>query len=142
MIPINELRINNYVYYNNEHNEIGIITKLITDIITDINYVGINNRIDIHYLNKHINPIPLTEEWLIKFNFNEMIEGSNFSKWCIGDNNVTHDYLLVLTQFKDENKFFFKNGFHTIKYIHELQNLYFALSKEELILKKKNYERK
>jgi len=54
MIAINELRINNYVYYNNEHNEIGVITKLITDIITDINYVGINNRIDVHYLNKHI----------------------------------------------------------------------------------------
>jgi hypothetical protein len=48
------LRCHNYVYYNNEHNEIGVITKLITDIITDINYVGINNRIDVHYLNKHI----------------------------------------------------------------------------------------
>ena len=81
MIPINELRINNYVYYNNEHNEIGIITKLVTELITDINYVGINNRIDVHYLNKHINPIPLTEELLIKFNFKERKGIINFSDW-------------------------------------------------------------
>jgi hypothetical protein len=137
MIPINELRINNYVYYNNEHNEIGIITKLVTELITDINYVGINNRIDVHYLNKHINPIPLTEELLIKLKFKERKEIINFSEWYIGENPITNDWLFVIKQFKDENKFFFKNGFHIIKYIHELQNLYYALTKEELTLNNK-----
>jgi hypothetical protein len=137
MIPINELRINNYVYYNNEHNEIGIITKLVTELITDINYVGINNRIDVHYLNKHINPIPLTEELLIKFNFKERKGIINFSDWYTGENTFTNDWLFSICQFKDENKFFFKNGFHIIKYVHELQNLYYALTKEELTFNNK-----
>lgn len=125
MIPINELRINNYVYYNNEHNEIGIITKLITDIITDINYVGINNRIDVHYLNKHINPIPLTEEWLL-----------NFGYWKL-DNKDIHFVTKGHTIWKCDNLFMCdKNGL-IIKSVHQLQNLYFALTKEELTLNNK-----
>ena len=125
MIAINDLRINNYVYYNNEHNEIGIITKLITDIITDINYVGINNRIDVHYLNKHINPIPLTEEWLL-----------NFGYWKL-DNKDIHFVTKGHTIWKCDNLFMCdKNGL-IIKSVHQLQNLYFALTKEELTLNNK-----
>lgn len=134
MIPTNELRINNLVYYNNQHNEIGLITEIKTSLNPKIDYVGINNRIDVYYQTKHINPIPLTEKWLLKFDFKLIIESSNISKWFIGYNPITHDYLFIITQFIDENRFFFKNGFHTIKHIHELQNLYFALTGEELTL--------
>ena len=123
MIAINDLKINNYVYYNNEHNAIGIITKLITDIITDINYVGINNRIDVHYLNKHINPIPLTEEWLIKFGFDYRFTKGKFNiitKGKLGyENGRTYFNSWVILEKQPD-------------YVHELQNLYYALTKEEL----------
>lgn len=128
MIAINDLRINNYVYYNNEHNEIGIITKLITDIITDINYVGINNRIDIHYLNKHINPIPLTEEWLINFGFDNKFNKGKINiipKGRLGyENGRTYFNSWVILEKQPD-------------YVHELQNLHYALTKEELTLKNK-----
>ena len=136
MIKINSLSIGNYVYYNNEHNEIGVITEIKTSINPNIDYIGLNNRVDIYYQLKHIKGIPLTEEWLFKFDFKLIIESSNISKWFIGYNPITHDYLFIITQFIDENRFFFKNGFHTIKHIHELQNLYFALTGEELTLNK------
>lgn len=130
MIKINSLSINNYVYYNNEHNEIGVITEIKTSINPNIDYIGLNNRVDIYYQLKHIKGIPLTEKWLFKFDFKLIIESFNISKWFIGYNPITHDYLFVITQFIDDNRFFFKNGFHTIKHIHELQNLYFALTRE------------
>jgi hypothetical protein len=126
MIPINELRINNYVYYNNEHNEIGIITKLVTELITDINYVGINNRIDIHYLSKHINPIPLTEDWLLKLGFNKYFDKGKFKiipKARLGyEKGRTYFNSWTILEKQPE-------------YVHELQNLYFALTGEELIIK-------
>jgi len=129
MIPINELRINNYVYYNNEHNEIGIITKLVTELITDINYVGINNRIDVHYLNKHINPIPLTEELLKQLGFNNYFDKGKLNiipKGRLGYKNgrTYFNSWAILEKQPD--------------YVHELQNLYFALTGEELIIKSIN----
>lgn len=128
MISINDLRINNYVYYNNEHNEIGIITKLVTELITDINYVGINNRIDVHYLNKHINPIPLTEEWLIKLGFNNYFEKGKINiipKGRLGyENGRTYFNSWTILEKQPD-------------YVHELQNLYYALTKEELTLNNK-----
>ncbi len=128
MIAINDLRINNYVYYNNEHNEIGVITKLITDIITDINYVGINNRIDVHYFYKHINSIPLTEDWLINFGFNNYFEKGKIKiipKGRLGyENGRTYFNSWAILEKQPD-------------YVHELQNLYYALTKEELTLNNK-----
>ena len=125
MIPINELRINNLVYYNNKHNEIGIITEIKTSLIPKIDYVGINNRIDIYYQTKHINPIPLTEDWLLKFGF---------------DNKHNKDKFTIITKGKlnyEKGRTYFNSWTILEKqpdYVHELQNLYFALTGTELTL--------
>ena len=64
--------------------------------------------------------IPLTEDWLIKFGYTK--EGSNF--WFIG--HIVWEY--------DDGVFICdKNGI-TLKYVHQLQNLYFALTGKELTL--------
>lgn len=65
-------------------------------------------------------PIPLTEEWLLMFGFNG---------WDIGH------YTLALT---NGNFFHIDNESpiaRNVKYVHQLQNLYFALTGEELKLK-------
>jgi hypothetical protein len=81
-----------------------------------------------HY--KFIEPIPLTEEWLLRFGF-------------IRDNKE------ILSLKENENEFiFFLEGNHVIidkqqgqqlsgisidcEYVHQLQNLYFALTGKEL----------
>ena len=125
MIPANQLRINNLVYYNNQHNEIGLVTEIKTSLIPKIDYVGINNRIDIYYQTKHINPIPLTEEWLLKFGF---------------DNKHNKDKFTIILKGKlnyEKGRTYFNSWTILEKqpdYVHELQNLYFALTGEELTL--------
>lgn len=84
-------------------------------------------------------PIPLTEEWLIKFGF-EKRESSTCNAWYIGKNEITHDWLFDMVWLhrpeliNAPNFPFYRNGRHLIKYVHQLQNLYFALTNEELII--------
>lgn len=122
MIQINELRIGNYVYYNNEHKEVGVITKIITEIIPQVDYVGINHRNEIHYQSKHINAIPLNVTWLKNFGYKK--ENNDF--YNLGHIVWNYDYNHLVCN---------KNGI-TLKYVHQLQNLYFALTGKELTLKK------
>jgi hypothetical protein len=76
-----------------------------------------------------IDPIPLTEEWLLKFGFELDIEDDGYSK---GKYKVS---------VSDEGCIFFiYDSYYPIeicefKHTHQLQNLYFALTGEELEIK-------
>ena len=75
-------------------------------------------------------PIPLTEEWLVKFGFEKNENETNCEHWHFGENPFTHDYMI---QLKNTGQgYFFQNWHHRIKYVHQLQNIYFALTGEEL----------
>jgi hypothetical protein len=88
------------------------------------------------YMNWHVNgcwaePIPLTEEWLERFGFEQMklYTGDNCfvkEKFCVLCDGELKNYDLRLTFDSDQ----------TIRvkldYVHQLQNLYFALTGEEL----------
>jgi hypothetical protein len=83
-------------------------------------------------------PIPLTEEWLRKLGFEIVIEyPDNYKRWsngiigfdkapgeqpCFGINFDSKD---ALNKYKSEQ----------LKYVHQFQNLYFALTGEELVMK-------
>lgn len=74
-------------------------------------------------------PIPLTEEILLKAGFKEANYASYFQtkKWSNGENiiTVTDDDCLVSME----------NTFNKrCEYLHELQNLYFALTGQELTI--------
>lgn len=84
-----------------------------------------------------LRPIPLTEEWLIKFGFtrhhtdyfNDVIfiknvPNNNEFEWGVYPNEIGSGI-----QIKNRKP---------LKYVHQLQNLYFALTGEELELKDKN----
>lgn len=77
-------------------------------------------------------PIPLTEEWLLKFGFeNKLNEYTNL--WVKKNNWFHFEYD------QDEKKWFciMTSGGRTItdiEYVHKLQNLYFSLTGEELTL--------
>ena len=76
-----------------------------------------------------INPIPLTEEWLLKLVF-------------INFKNESELYQCgFLSIDKDKDEFYYqaiKNHYQErairIDYVHQLQNLYFALTNEELTI--------
>ena len=100
----NELRIGNWVIVNEECQ--------IEAIIHDV--VDVSTRFETYVLDV-VKPIPLTEEWLERFNWNPPKDiGVSFS----------------LTT--DEIHFVAGNYYKKIEYVHQLQNLYFALIGEEL----------
>lgn len=77
--------------------------------------------------------IPLTEEWLLKFGF-EKTGVFWFSKkvWINELNiNIKHRAYTIGSVNGDEALFECEN----IDYVHQLQNLYFALTGEELTIK-------
>ena len=80
----------------------------------------------------HFKPIPITEEWLLKFGFKKR-KNRHLFHW---ENKI------VISEYKDEfeNFFYPKTGYdirfsNEIKYVHQLQNLYFALTGTHLKLK-------
>ena len=78
-----------------------------------------------------IEPIPLTEEWLKKLGFKLVFAGQ-------GDGYIYEYGELCKTltiHSRDRNKFLystFNSCEKHIQYVHQLQNLYFALTNEEL----------
>lgn len=79
-------------------------------------------------------PIPLTEEWLLKFGFAHKFDNIYTYPFRISDN------LVVEMKFEGwaENISLFTNGFfssNSVKYVHQLQNLYFSLTGQELTIK-------
>lgn len=75
-----------------------------------------------------ITPIPLTEEWLLKLGFdlinNEYHQSRNHDlklHWTVNKNKLIPEF----------NEKRFVTGYD-FKYVHQLQNLYFALTGEEL----------
>jgi len=118
MIDAKELRIGNQIQRRTGQH-----------LIVDINILRSVRRQPVFFM-----PVLLTEEKLIEFGF-EKKEYSVSSDWHIGTNPVTHDWMLTITKLEGIDYFFFQNGGHQIRYVHQLQNLYFLLTGEELIVK-------
>ena len=126
----NELRIGNYIERHNK----------VTGVKDVVQVGGGTPLLAFEWMTTlKFNPIPLTEEWLLKFGFEFRNNNKQYGwflkvsknrvlAWChskeIGLEFDTEDY--------DYNNTLF--DFHC-QYVHQLQNLYFALTGEELTLK-------
>jgi hypothetical protein len=113
-----ELRIGNYLQWNN-FTEARIMNGKDFFIVYD----SLENS------DGCIEPITVTEEWCIKFGFQKDLENTiykNINKHCF----LCYDDNIVLLLEEENNWCITK-----VKYVHQLQNLYFALTKEELTIK-------
>ena len=132
-MEINQLRIGNWVKpkYSSgiESNEgtVFCINGYLVSVSTN------KNLYDIHL----IDPIKLTDEWFLKFGF-DLIDDQYYSKHTqcgIGGLGITKKDYRPLVLVVDERQY---DGVYRqvigkqIEYVHELQNLYFALTGEEL----------
>jgi len=136
-----ELRIGNYLQYDKRlHSVRGL----------DINHGLVLTPIEVPnqgYPCVHldtIKPIPLTEEWLLKFGFEE--EHDEHGYGLVFKFKTTQDvFMKVIYEHefrglyldKNMNKGFYGFRFSNIdyKYVHQLQNLFYALCGEELTIK-------
>ena len=103
-----ELRIGNF------YNQFGNITEVDWSVLKDLKDAPIDQL--------WCKPIPLTEEWLLKFGFDKI--DFQFIK-----NGIK---LFPIRDLYYRGNFPIKSD---IKYVHQLQNLYFALTGEELTIK-------
>jgi len=132
MIDTKELRIGNIVEFAEPLFDTGF--KQVTSIGHHINQIHPS----------YIKPIPLTEEWLFKagfekFGFNELIfKNITDDAFYIGIDKTgdTNDgVIFVLSdQTEKDGEIVTKNYLPHIKYVHQLQNLYFCLTGEELTI--------
>ena len=121
----NELRLGNYIIFDGK--------------ITEVQKVDIGLILD-GYHKEYYKPIPLTEEWLIKSGF-KFYDGSELYGYLYYDKRITENLVLTISE---------KNGIYTwcfgdedlitedwleIKHVHQLQNMWFALTGEELTIK-------
>ena len=117
-----ELRIGNYL------SPIGIGISIVTFIDSEQDLIGTNNFADRGI--DDFNPIPLTEEWLLKFGF-ITTQWDNFDSYRLEIGN--NDYAIVI--YSDGKCEVGDVIITKINYVHQLQNLYFALLGEELTFK-------
>jgi hypothetical protein len=126
----NELRIGNYVNYEQTTH---IITSVNMDYSISV-WIDINNKEHLYpHKNSELKPIPLTEEWLLRFGWGK---GEYDSEYIdnISLKQEVLSYNLNANMFCIETNCDIMEISH-INYVHQLQNLYFALTNEELKLK-------
>jgi len=129
MIKTNELRVGNFLLFENE---VQIVSSIHSDNTIRLRKTKNEECHGCYKVNNtSIKPIPLHIEWLIRLGVNEVksqeVLRINYVKYYKSDN--TFDYCLCY-YFDDDG--YVDNVFKEIKYVHELQNLYFALTGSEL----------
>lgn len=149
-----ELRIGNYVNIKDWQDEISffgefdisqdqldnLINKgdgyvIVKSIGYDVELVAYGCNIDFYAYNE-IEPIPLTKEWLLKLGF-EKSDITGFDM-CFINNNINR---YVIQKMCDKWTLFIRIDNDNLElllgfdHVHQLQNLYYALTKEELKLK-------
>jgi|688.fasta_scaffold1153065_1 hypothetical protein len=109
-----ELRIGNKVLLT-DINEICIITSISNK------HIGYESKSRIgQCISSCLKPIPLREDWLLKFGFKKVAEND----FILGKYSLY--YLLYYDGYRVSEI--------TPKYVHQLQNLYFALTGKELVV--------
>jgi hypothetical protein len=119
----NELRIGNCIYF-----EFNGKSKTHIVVSRDINVMELTERVESE--SECFKSIPLTEEWLLKLGFERSGDYHNHTEYDNGE--------LLLNTNGDKFYLFPSESSSGIKiqYVHQLQNLYFALKGEELIIDK------
>lgn len=115
-MKISEVRIGNFVHWK--------VTGIMAIELEDFEFCYRKNKDQLD-----CTPIPLSLDWLNKFGFENGLQhvdglGSIWYEWDIEDQCI---YI------KDDGGEI--QAYHQIKFVHQLQNVFFALNGEELTIK-------
>jgi len=136
MIQANELKKHNLVYFEN----INVGVRPSERELIELKYFTSNKCIGqdfdcalLHEVDfKQVAPIPLTEKWLVKFGFE--LEGEDYSipNFMFEIRKKLKSYSDVFVLFHDNNDMDKIMEIVEISHVHQLQNIYFALTGNEL----------
>jgi len=128
----NELRIGNYL--NGKQGRV-----IVTEIRTN-NSVKIHDNTSSFYVGICLTPIEITKEWLFNFGFKDIGLNMSGSNWLVKEqkgiwrqairiayNERSEEWSLTLECVSPPTL-----SIARLKYVHQLQNLYFALTGNEL----------
>jgi hypothetical protein len=118
MIKANELRIGNWVYYNGD----GTPFKVLTIEDGGMSVESVDEETWIEY--DQFSPIDLTPEILEKAGF---AVPDGYQDTVLYNNGLMIDFHLGEYKVREHSK-------APCKYLHQLQNLYYALTGQELII--------
>lgn len=116
-MKINELRLNNWVYSVTHKGNYKI------------------TLIDKYRLYDHVEPIQLTEDVLFKCGFEYKTNLWESKVYRLNEWFISFESGICVFGFKKTTKSPYTMLKNDIKYLHQLQNLYFALTGEELEIK-------
>ena len=129
MIKANELRIGNYVDCTKKrHNEKVILVESVT-----FDKINVNFR---EYDLSDLLPIPLTEKILLKAGFEK--SENTYNKICFINDDLDFDIVkhgdkwVFARNTNEECTSFFYFAHNRFQFVHDFQNLYFAIVGEEL----------
>lgn len=123
----NELRIGNCVNYKDKIIKVTMIGEY--GVQSKTGYQIINAK----FINPYLQPISLTEKWLLDLGFKRDEYNDKTPYYYILNGFRLNNYMGSLTLNNSNELAGFKPI--EIKYVHQLQNLYFALTGEELTIK-------
>lgn len=123
-MKVSELRLGNYILHNGEVMPVVQIERRYKTIFR-LNDLDVDERI----IEDHFRPIPITPEWLERLGWQVVDQGSGAYYWlekqCWFHIHSSADGTLYAN---------FNNNAIPINSLHQLQNLYFALTGEELTI--------
>lgn len=124
-----ELRVGNYVNTSERSGwsyqicRQGIIRTINNGSCNITPFKCIGPIVTVKYDN--IEPIPITEEWLLNL---------ELKKWNSKNNELTYSNNKLIIH-KRKDGYVVSRKWITIRFVHQLQNLYFAITGEELTIK-------
>jgi hypothetical protein len=129
---------------------IGNLVKLLDGTVFTISSIEqkgftVQNKEETTWIEaEEFEPIPLTEEWLLKFGFEKIITDTedaygidyNLEVPDICYISYSDDFSCAIygSEYASKNSIGAVPNWNSIKYVHGLQNLYFALTGEELTI--------
>lgn len=127
-----EIRLGNYL---NTENGVGEVFNILRSYVR----VFLDNDLQENQVRyEDLKPIPITKQWLLDFGFNENSTDCGTKFYTKEFNNEKYCDLAFIEGDKNgilEVCLFPYENFFRYQYVHEIQNLYFALTKKELIIK-------
>lgn len=130
MISNTDLRINNLVLYRGEVSVVKGVLKTSVDLLVDPCV-----RFTKMALLENIQPIPLTEEWLVKIGFS-CISRHSFHNYALPNNFIISMWMQdkPISGFEERGVCYWGEHFIALRFVHQVQNLYFTITGQELTI--------
>lgn len=137
MIKANELRIGNFFIDKDQQiYKVAEIRLGAGDGFPDNYIIGMNE--ERACLTDVAMPLPITSEWLIKYGFKQddfelqfTVKTDGFG-FCLKQDLLTKEWRLFVIDFKRENELARGIGNIKIEFVHQLQNVVYSLTEQEI----------